>query len=134
MHGSVCLRWLCLLGIACCLGCGGEKRPPLAPVSGEVKLDGEPLPDASIEFNPVDGGRPGRAVTDSEGKYELVFDAGVKGAQVGKNKVSISTMWPDGEPPPGKKDPIPPKYNSATTLEEDVVEGSNTINFDLESK
>lgn len=126
-------RLLGLLMILCSIGCG-EKRPPLAPVSGVVTLDGEPLPDAAIEFYPEAGGRPGRAVTNSEGKYELLFDAGVKGAQVGMNKVSISTQWPDGEPPPGKNDPIPTKYNAQSTLQEEVVKGPNTIDFELESK
>lgn len=127
-------KWLGVLGILCCIGCGGEKRPVLAPVSGVVTLDGEPLPDAAIEFHPEAGGRPSRAVTDSEGKYNLLYNVGVKGAQVGMNKVYISTQWPDGEPPPGKKDPIPPKYNAQTTLQEEVVKGRNTIDFALESK
>lgn len=119
-----------LLGV---VGCG-EKRPPLAPVSGTVTLDGDPLPDVSVEFYPEAGGRPGRGVTDADGKYELVFDSGVRGGQVGMNKVTITTMWPDGEPPPGQTDPVLPKYNSKSTLTEEIVKGQNVIDFSLDSK
>ena len=42
-------------------------------VSGTVTLDGEPLPDATVNFSPkVQGqGHPGFAITDANGQYKL---------------------------------------------------------------
>jgi hypothetical protein len=42
-------------------------------------------------------------------------------------------VWPDGEPGPGERETIPAKYNSASTLKEEVKAGSNTFDFNLES-
>ena len=97
-------------------------------------MDGQPLPNALVQFHPEGGGRPGTGVTDSEGRYELTYTADIEGTKVGPNRVEITTVWPDGEPPPGAKEQILAKYNSATTLKEEVKPGSNEIDFDLTSK
>ena len=61
-------------------GCGGD-TPPLGQVTGTVTLDGKPVDGATIQFEPTTSGLPtafGR--TDSQGKYELWYSRGNKGA------------------------------------------------------
>lgn len=55
-------------------GCGGG-TPVLdtEPVTGVVTLDGEPVPEATVLFSPVNEGEgtPATGMTDSEGVYTL---------------------------------------------------------------
>jgi hypothetical protein len=52
------------------IGCGGVKY---VPVSGVVTLDGKPLANAMVLFQPIgdQGGVGSTAKTDSEGRYKL---------------------------------------------------------------
>ena len=87
-------------------GCGA-KNPgvPLAPVSGIVTVNGEPLTNAVVEFNPKEpvvlrkpnstdkqklasGGSIG--VTDSKGKYTLRYSNDHQGAIVGEHRIKVS--------------------------------------------
>ncbi len=136
MIGGKTLRWgFVLSGIfAIGLGCGRGDLPDLGYVTGTVTMDGKPLEGAIVEFHSDAGGRPGVGVTDAEGKYELKYTGGVEGSKIGPAEVSITTEWPEGEPPEGESETIPQKYNSKTTLKETVEAGNNTFDFNLESK
>lgn len=127
-------------------GCSGppDDQPDLGSVSGTVTLDGEPLAEATISFQPQGSGRPSYAVTDSEGYYEMQYTGDAGGAKIGKHLVSIST-YQEGDP--GAPDPegqetrperVPARYNiNAADNEEMTVEvtaGSNTIDFSLSSE
>ncbi len=133
--GKALCRGLVLGGIlAIGLGCGRGDLPELGYVSGTVTMDGKPLAGAIVEFHSEAGGRPGVGVTDAEGKYELQYTGGVEGSKVGPATISITTEWPEGEPPEGESETIPQKYNSKTILKETVEAGNNTFDFNLESK
>ncbi|HID21363.1 MAG TPA: hypothetical protein EYP14_03065 [Planctomycetaceae bacterium] len=130
------VRWLGGLAVLAALvvvsGCGGgSDLPDLGRVSGTVTMDGKPLAGVVVTFEPVDGGRASIGKTDDNGQYELGYDAENKGAVVGKHRVRITT--PTEAPDPNFKDPIPAKYNSNTTLTEEVKPGKNEINFELTS-
>ncbi|HOP76094.1 MAG TPA: carboxypeptidase-like regulatory domain-containing protein [Thermogutta sp.] len=119
-------------------GCG-SRGPALGRVEGTVTLDGVPLGGARIIFTPVDGGRASMAVTDGSGHYELEFAGGVKGAVVGKHKVSISTFEAGEKDDTGKlvghvPERVPPRYNKDTILEQEVKRGHQVIDFKLESR
>jgi len=128
-------------------GCGSSRdRPPLGKVSGTVTMDGNPLVGVVVSFSPQ-GGRTSSGVTDANGKYELTYAHGVKGAQVGKHTVHISSQGGErggGNPNEEKgasnaqkadyfKGEIPAKYDQKSTLTASVAAGSNTIDFKLES-
>lgn len=121
-------------------GCGGRELPELAYVSGTVNMDGQPLPGVQVHFHPIDEegfglSRASVGKTDSEGNYVLHWNEGIEGAHLGINKVAIMTHWPNGEPGEGEYEKIPPRYyGKRTTLQETVVEGDNTFNFDLTSQ
>ena len=84
-----------LAAIATCLlltGCGGDaKAPPLGTVTGKVTLDGKPVTNATVNFESANG-QVAFGSTDQNGTYELRFRNGLKGAEVGSNKVRIETI------------------------------------------
>jgi hypothetical protein len=67
-------------------GCGKGDYPEMARVSGTVAYKGKPVPNMMVNFMPSKG-RPSWGKTDSEGKFEMVFDENVKGAEIGHHKV-----------------------------------------------
>ncbi len=116
------------------VGCGRSDIPELGYVEGTVKVNGQPAAGKIVQFYSDEGGRAGTGVTDEEGYYYLTYVDGEEGTKVGPSTVRIVTEWPDGEPPAGESDPIPPKYNSKSDLTRDVQPGNNTFDFDLETK
>jgi hypothetical protein len=111
----------------------------LGEVEGTVTLDGQPLADARISFYPQEGGRSSEAVTDASGRYVLQYSGEAGGAKVGTHKVSISTFEEsrqedDGSKIPGVPEKVPAKYNTESTLTQEVKSGKQTIDFALESK
>jgi hypothetical protein len=129
--------------LAFCAGCGGG--PATAPVSGRVTLDGQPLPNAAVMFQPFDPGNnnpgPGSGgKTDEEGRYTLtVIGTQANGAVVAKHKVRINMAPPESKPDddrPKKYKQLPLKYHGKDTiLEFDVPSrGTTSADFDLKSK
>lgn len=122
-----------LLGAAMIIGCG-KSDVPLAYVEGTVLLDGQPLPNAIVEFQPdgpVGKVRPSIGETGSDGKYKLRFSRDRWGAIVGDHKVLITTFSPSGD---GRfKERVPATYNAATTLRRTVERKTNWLDFDLQS-
>ena len=123
-------------------GCGGSGGK-LAPVQGTVTLDGEPLPDAMVEFELEPGdnvyqrtaGSSSRGKTDANGRYTLQFTHEKEGALVGKHVVRITTRATiiDAE---GNEvavpERLPPRFNVKSELAAEVKPGSNTHNFPLQ--
>ncbi len=111
------------LAIATMAGCGGPGN--VGRVSGVVKLDGQPLADALVTFSPTQpGGSSSLGKTDSAGAYSLTYSAGVSGAEIGENLVTISTLTQGTEK-------VPMEYNTKSTLKADVKAGTNTFDWDL---
>jgi hypothetical protein len=118
-----------LLCLAPLVGCAKNDRPPLGGVHGTVTLDGQPLAGAIVTFEPVGPGRGSIAMTDAQGRYELIYIRNDKGAKVGAHRVQITTSNANA----GKPELLPPRYNAQTTLSADVKAGDNEINFALAS-
>ncbi|MEQ8634245.1 hypothetical protein [Gimesia maris] len=123
-------------------GCssGPDDVPETGTVTGTVTLDGAPLEEALVQFQP-ESGRISSGTTDAEGKYELDYTGTLKGAKIGTHKVSITTFKAPEENLETKeaqkqlpKEKVPAKYNKDTTLTAEVNAGENTIDFDLQSK
>lgn len=141
---------LVLVGILLCpLGCSSSDQPELGQVTGTITLDGKPLPGVAVVFQP-ENGRPARGVTNAEGKYELVYIRQTKGTKVGPNRVEVAPSE-EGEESEGEevgegesqtatkkskstKMSVPARYNTKSELKVDVKSGSNTFDFQLESK
>ncbi|SIO28361.1 hypothetical protein SAMN05444166_3477 [Singulisphaera sp. GP187] len=131
---------LALLG-----GCGGGGSDdlPRQAISGTVTLDDRPLPHGFIQFQPVGAAGVATGGTVADGKYAIDR---LQGPTPGDYKVLISSssapeaaaaepLPPPGAPTPPKSDPIPAKYNSASTLTA-KIEASNAtpLDFSLKSK
>jgi hypothetical protein len=138
-------------------GCGSSERSGLiglVAVSGQVSLDGKPLPKATVLFIPTSKGKPmhdAGAQTDDEGKFELRAGEGSdSGALPGKYRVVISRLvMPDGsvietngEKSPmeltmeGAKESVPKTYSDLafSKLSATIPDGGTTLNFALRSK
>lgn len=132
-------------------GCGGDSSiAGLAPVTGKVTLDGQPLVGAQVVFvpSPSDKGRVCSSATDSNGNYQLVTNTD-KGALPGNYKVIVNYLAkPDGTPVTSTeegmdltqleasgavKQILPPRYSDQqqTELSFEVKSGKNEYNIDM---
>ena len=113
----------------------GPVRPTLGTVTGTVTMDGKPLADVLVTFEPQAGGRQSMGTTNAQGVYELTYDVETKGAVVGSHRVTVTTPGVSEAPDPSgeAKDPVPAKYNTESTLVEEVKAGANTIDLELTS-
>jgi len=127
-------------------GCSGG-GPAVAPVTGTVTLDGQPLANASVTFQPiaegsVDAGPASTATTDAQGAFVLKTAEGEEGAVVGKHRIMVFSAGGGAGPQdedniygsaPAEK--VPAQYNTQTTLEFEVPPGGSTAaNFELSSQ
>ncbi len=122
-----------LVGLSCSLpGCGSSND--LASVTGQVTLDGKPLPNAFVKFIPNGTvGAPSFGKTDASGNYVMMFSDTEKGAWIGENTITISTGDTGLAPGMGTAETVPANYNTKSTLVETVKAGRNTLDFKLES-
>jgi hypothetical protein len=122
-----------------------------AEVSGRVTLNGQPVANVAVMFQPVapegniNPGPGSYGVTDADGRYHLILvGKESKGAVVGKHMVRISNhddtpQDPSDDSPRRPKKAvgvkIPSKYNQAVAiLEFDVpADGTEEANFTLSS-
>ena len=122
-----------LIAVMCLIipGCGNDLN--LGQVTGKVTLDGKPVPNAFITFEPQFGGRPAMAKSDESGAYELQFNQSNSGALIGEHHVRIST---EDRTPDDKLIPeiIPKAYRSAEGfIPVTVNSGNNVIDLELKS-
>ena len=140
--------WIALL----LAGCGAATTSPdvdLVPVTGTVTLDGKPVANATVLFNPLQGtkGTGGYGVTDAEGKFTLKHRSEKEGCEAGEYGVTFTKITqPDGSPLPpnadratvGMVEQIPAAYvqfdPNAVVEQVKVAKPSTTVEFRLDSK
>jgi hypothetical protein len=124
------------------VGCGG-KSPEMAPVTGRITMNDEPLIGAKVTFQPIaqegniDPGPGSWAETDSEGNYSLkMVGSNRAGAVVGEHRVEISLI--DRSVPVKDDDRtrmrnlVPGRYNFQSDLVRTVPpEGVKDLDFKL---
>ena len=71
-------------------GCGSD-NPSLVPVTGTVTMDGNPLPEVAVTFNPIGEtlGNGALAGTNVEGRFTLIDVRGGEGAHPGEYRISF---------------------------------------------
>jgi hypothetical protein len=122
----------------------------LLQVSGDVTLDGQPLPGAVVTFEAEDG-QFSYGLTDDSGSYRLQLDSDMEGVRPGKKIVRISTTRKilglnadegSAETPPDEAAPagdqqsgerVPAKFNSESALVAEVTADQTNFDFDLRS-
>jgi hypothetical protein len=138
---------LSALMVSLLAGCS-DGRLPVNPVSGEVRVDGQPAKGASVVFHPVgtitaESVHPA-ALVDDQGHFQLTTYQEGDGAPAGDYEVAIvwnvttKTDRPDeGTDGFVTKNLLPDKYASGHTsgLTAKVTAGSNAIPvFDLKTQ
>jgi hypothetical protein len=145
-------RWLLGFMVLFVLGCGGGGSKKLAPVSGRVTLDGKPLANAVVIFQPiaekgsVEGGVSSKGTTNENGEFTLTAENGSTGAAVGQHRVSFSSQSQGvadnsdarKRSGPPMVDKIPRKYDWPEGKEAKSFDvpsgGTDKANFDLTSR
>src|SRR5436190_18839311 len=103
-------------------GCGGSDVQ-LGDVTGHVTLDGQPLPNALVRFQPEKGGRSSQGITDDQGHFKLDYSSRFEGALVGKSKVMITTGSLEDRTRRASET-VPKKYNDESELTAEVKRGN----------
>lgn len=122
-------------------GCGGGIE--LLPASGVVAIDGQPVADAGVLFQPVDGGPVASGTTDTNGKFHLTT-MNRTGAVSGQHRVTITKNKTVGVHDFGVVGPqgvqtkwiIPQKYSEpeASGLRASVSRNQHEFTFALSSQ
>lgn len=128
-------RQVIALGVLTLVLCGCNKGPAVAPVTGIVTQNGEPLNGALVEFQP-DQGAPSYGYTDADGRYEIQYQTNRMGALLGHHWVSVTTIGEKTDPATDTTynvpESVPKEYNDETTLEFEVKPGKNTFDIAIE--
>ncbi len=130
MNAKRFLGWvaLCALVVASPGGCSSGVK--LAQVTGKVTVDGAPVPNLQVLFEPQDKSSPSSiGFTQADGTYKLRCASGEDGAALGQHTVRVTTIEMDD--PSAAPLTIPEKYNSSSTLTQEVKAGDNTIDLPL---
>jgi len=142
VHGTGKRIQICIALLAAILSGCGYGDDSRVSVGGRVTLDGKALDEGSISFIPIratSGPVAGGMIV--AGKYSI--DAG-KGPAIGPHRVEIRATRKTGKmvPNPGfggeamveeVVEAVPTRYNSQSTLRQDLDAGTNLADFELTS-
>ena len=125
--------------------CGCSQTPyDVAEVSGRVTLDGQPLGDAVVMFQPTTSragqtalGPGSHGTTDTEGRYALrLIDPDREGAVVATHRVTITTareVNPDSESGEMTPEKVPARYRDGSLTFDVPADGTSRADFELSS-
>jgi hypothetical protein len=135
-----------VLAVAACLfasGCGGEKIPKLAEVTGTLIADGEPVAQVDVFFLPdpevedfQSQSQPSRGRTNDKGEFTLQYDgkADMMGAAIGTHRVRLVDVMSEE----ARTDPMPYRFSQdlvnagKTPLRVEVkAEGNKDVQIDI---
>ena len=113
--------------------------PKMGYVSGVIKLNGQPLPGATIYFSPEEvemGGkkrdriRTSVGVADANGNFKMMYIPAdrIEGVAVGRCRV-----WVDHIGPTGRSD-VPPEWMEVAMQFKEVTPGSQKTPFEVDMK
>lgn len=133
------LLFLCLD----CLGCGSSDPLNRKAVAGKVTVDGVPVPNGSISFEPLSAGRVGSGAVISSGKYSISKADGLPPGKYlvritgddGANFAVSAGKMPGEEIMPSKKELVPASWNANSKEEIEVKpDGPTTFDFPIDTK
>lgn len=107
-----------LTALAALSGCGGRDGPPLFPVSGVVRVNGQPAERVTVNFHRTDAAVKGNAahpngVTDANGRFQMSTDRDGDGAAEGEYVVTFT--WQSDSDPDRAGDLFGGKYRNSKT-------------------
>ena len=107
-----------------------------ATVSGTVTVDGAPAKTGSIAFIPADGQSRTSGGPITDGKYESRIPIGKQRVEIRVPKVVGQRKLyntPDSPTQDILEEVLPPKYNSQSELQLEVIPGINVKDYQLKS-
>jgi hypothetical protein len=119
-------------------GCGGQR---LVSVSGRLTYQGRPVPSTLVTFQPADGGRPSKGVTDDDGRFTLRYSRTQDGVSRGSCTAFLTYVVSNEEelhqiPPKASKElkAVIARYGDPTksTLHYDVTTSGQSVEIALE--
>ena len=137
-QSSIALVRTCAIALALiALGLSGCSDNGLIKISGTVTFDGEPIPEGSISFMPVDGKGVTAGGEIKNGKYTAEVSPGEMAVQIYASKEMKKENPTQEEIERGiTSDPvqyIPEEYNKASTLRITVADSGGKHDFDLKA-
>jgi len=133
---------LCVSSVFC--GCG--RSPKMGRVEGTVRLDGQPIGNVFVIFQPRDRRLPqSNGLTDDAGHFELRCNNSQMGAVVGEHRVvlidaarfpsapSEDETLPEGVNAPPSRVPLGYTRPDKTPLQQSVQAGSQTVAIEVQS-
>lgn len=131
--------WLFTLSCFLAAGCGSNSGPKVYPLTGQVTLDGKPLPAGNILLQD-----PAR---EERNYIAIIKDGVITGTSTpGEKRVSITAIRPakekkelaadgSGDYEATTEQYLPEKYNTRSTLTVQIKPSNdNVLNFDLSSR
>lgn len=138
MNRLLCVFCALAVSLVCLAGCGG-KGVKTGTVHGTVTLDGQPLAEGTISFNPLDGNTPTAGGKITGGSYSVAVPRGQQMVLISAPKVISSRKAYENDPNSPLvnqyKETLPTKYTNPfeTPLSVDVNAGSVKQDFSLSS-
>jgi hypothetical protein len=134
-------HWLWTCPLVVLVGCSAGSFD-FVPVKGRVTLDGAPLADAEVRFQPTAAsddanvGSGSVARTDAEGRFELhaMLQPDRIGAVAGEHRVWITTARENTHSETGlaSAEKVPPQYRNGLSFTVPTA-GSTSADFSLSS-
>ena len=134
---------LCTVGLCGLVGCGESDPLGRKAISGTVNLNGAPVEQGNIAFQPMDTGATSSGAVIAAGKYAIERQ---KGLPKGKYRVTVNAPKPGtgkgagvgvmpGDPLPPPEELIPPEWNVNSEQTIEVTDkGPYVFNFDIQPK
>ncbi len=118
-----------LLAIIPLAGCSRRGAMPAThPVTGTVMVDGEPLNEGAITFDPADGKGGVYGGPISSGRYDVKVAAGPKKVSIYGMK-QLGAIGPDGKPMASQF--LPQRYTDGSELTATIEPRRNELSFEL---
>jgi hypothetical protein len=89
----------------------GCTKSDSVPVTGTLLLDGQPVDQAEVQFNPKTG-RMASGVTDASGHFKLSTAKPNDGAVPGEYTVTLFEYYPADKPPKMTGGPLPSRFST----------------------
>jgi hypothetical protein len=107
------IRSAAIVGLAMALAGGCSRGQKLYPVSGEVTLNGKPVPSAAVMLYREKGGRPPAGTTDARGAFQLLSPEGDYTVVINASQALTpqSGMEIPNDTPPPVRWILPEKYS-----------------------
>ncbi|MDA1164454.1 MAG: carboxypeptidase-like regulatory domain-containing protein [Planctomycetota bacterium] len=115
-------------------GCSSKPEVELTTVSGVVTERGQPVGNADVQFYPESEAATSGALTGPDGRFELMYADGRKGASPGSHQVVITTGGMAAEGEAGGGDGPPPAAPAEPVQYRQQVEvsaGPNELKFEI---